>query len=715
MNDIYTKSGSKKAPTTNYGSVSPGHRSMIRISIYHWLPIADNMLSEIEKNLRALPLTRVNDIEMERDAVSFNTVFQFRRDFRSVAVFPIHGKISHRGFCQHVLNVAPIPGLPLNALLNELVPELKREIAELIFVLAPEAVRTKLAILETGITPFQQFQSITLDPPMDHPARAFLTSSPVTAIALDEFQADSMRWGFAIPALDLKIPARDTDSATYTNDCGDCFLFYSNVYHPDEWAIHDSVLYKYCAIVLYARFLEHTISILKQTRDHMIPLRRRLASALQGNITEYFEALTQIKRYLSYVNIKLPLVQKVIHQLQVTRESETFVATIATFDEPAKVFGYPAIRSIDDSFWQPHYLIEKVEHESESVQAIFDEDVQEIQIISAELSQVLEGSLLSEQLQVSTRSLDAAQAMLEIQRSTKILANTNKWMMVLLLSAFGALIAMTFGAGFAWALVVGVSLLMLGYLVTNFAQRRHKSNYRLVVPIRAHLSPETLAAWVSTHDVTKNQTNGDQITCTWREKIRVEVFKRNSLFYRTRVKLAERFKLEWLRPDPRQRHTFDFTVDARRRGFLYSITLEKEHSTALFSQKDLVDAVFSRLREGGCLDEAAESSLYANALSMLEIPLDRQLPALNKLLTLPSTQVSYIVKTGASHQEDSMSRQELFVMQDISAQPHAYREWLTDALTDAENENLLALLGNGNVRQKLKLLEKLEEGHVKRT
>ncbi len=697
MEDTYTEGQDIKPRKNNLNSGISKSNCMIRISIYHWLPIADTVLAEIEKRLRALPPTRISQVEVERDAVSYFTVFHFSRDFRSHAVFPIHGKINQRGFCQHVLNIAPLPGVQLNSLLNEIVPAFRQQIAGLLYVLAPDAVRNKLAILQARITPFQQFQSVTLDPPLEDAVRELLYNLQVTAIMLDQTHADVMRAGFAIPDLAIQVDGHNADSSACANENGDCFLFYSNEYHPDEWATHDSVIYKYCALVLYVRFLDHTISLLKETRDYLFAPRRRLAFALQGNLSEHFEMLTQIKRYLTYVNIKLPMVQKVILHLQTTREAETFAAKIATFDEPANVYSYPALRNIETTLWQPHYLIERITHDADHLQELFDEDAQEIQIISSEISQVLEGSLLSEHLQISTRALEATQATLEIQRSAKTLANTNKWMTVLLLAVLGALIAMGFGAGVDWAVGIGIVLLLVGYLVTQFAQRRHMANFRMVIPVHAHLPADALNAWLASHQVVKYETNEYQSTCGWQAQLPVRVLDRSRK--QTQVK----------------QHTFHVTVELLRHGFLHSITLEKEHSRVLFYPIDLVQAIFGELRANGCLTELEESSLYANALSQLEIPLDTDLPALNKLLTLPSTQVNQIVNTGAAAQEDSLSRHDLQTIQDLNTQPRAYREWLQTMLTDSTKQDLVSLLGLRNVHQKLKLLERLEEAHANGT
>ncbi|TAH54256.1 MAG: hypothetical protein EYC68_00580 [Chloroflexota bacterium] len=666
---------------------------MIRVSIYHWLPIADNMLTEMASRLRALPSDLISEIEMERDAVSYVTVFKFQREYRAQAVFPMPGKINQRGFCQHVLYVAPFPGLPLNALLNEIVPELKRAVSELLFAVAPDAVRSKLAILQSGIIPFQQFQSKPLDPPMDQAARLFLCDAPIVAIMLDDMQQEALLAGFNVTDVHLSVPPQNASALALSNVEGNCLLFYAADYHSDEWATHDSVIYKYCALLLYARFLDHTSSILKQTRNNIIPMRRRLALALQSHVADHLDTLAQIKRYLTYVNIKLPMVQKVIHQLEVTRAAHTFEAKIATFDEPIKVFAYPTIRSIQETTLQPPYVIAKIDVETKRLVELFEEDIEEFKTVSTELSQLLEGNLLSEQLRLSSRSLDATQALVEIQRGAKNLANANKWMTVLLMSALGMLISNSIGMGFIGTLAVGATLLTLGYLVTAFALRRHAAYFRMVIPVRAQFTPESLFTWIGTHSLLKNKMTGSHINVTWREPIRVRTLQ--NLYNETFIT-----------------HTFEVTVDFHRRGFLNNITLEAEHLTALFEPRDLVQAIFDSLRSSACLSESAETSLYANALTLLEIPLEAKLPALNKLLTLPTTEVTNIITHDAAENEDSISKHDLFIMQDLNAQPRAYKDWLSRLLNDPGKASLLPLLGIKNVQSKLLLVERLEDAHV---
>lgn len=681
---------------------------MIRISIYHWLPIAGSMLSEIEKHLHQLTTTRVSEIQIERDAIKYIAQFNLEPGARSIAAFPVYGKINQRGFCQHVLQLQPIPGMKLGELLDKAVQELVRETAEFLVEVAPAPVLSKLALCETGITSFQQFQSAVLDPSIERTAFALLQTLQLTAIMLDELpselytelntelHATLRREGIRIPALQLRIPPRELDSITLMNKSGDGLLLCARRFHPDELTLHDSVIYKYAALVLYVRFQDHTIYILKQVREQLLPLYRRLALTLQNEVSRSDDTLSQVKRYLAYVDLKMQLLQKVIHRLQAARTSETFVAKIATFDEPAKVFTYPAIASIKTSIWQPNFLIEKIYHDSERTQALFDEDVREIQTISSEITEVLEASFLAQQLRISTQTLDATQTTLEIQRSTRNLANAHKWTQVVWLSTVGTFLAFAFGSGIIWAGVTGLFLLVGAYGVTTYALWRHRTHFRLVIPIHAPLRPDKFTAWISSQHVTKNETVGSQTVCAWQKNLSVRFFAPGS-------------------PRPRAiQHKFDITAHFSRQSFLNTITLETDYSSALFIAQDLVQAVFSDLRSGECLSHVEETSLYAGTLSQLEIPLDSRLPALNRLLTLPSLQINQIVKTGTSDEPDSLTKQDLITLQDLNKQTRPYIEWLDETLNSSARSNLLDLLGPGNVRQKLTLLERLEETHAKR-
>ncbi len=675
---------------------------MLRISVYHWVPLAENMLFEIEKRLRALAPRQVANIEMERDAVTFQTTYQYSRDFRAVAFFPLPGKINQRGFCQHVLTIAPIPGLALNALLNDLVPDLVHSVSALLYAALPDSARSKLAILSAGIAPFQQFQVTTVEPPVEQAAHAFLQQNQVTAIFLNERCADEMRVGFSIPALQIDVKPFVGDAIAVTSETGNNALFYATEFTPDEWATHDSVIYKYCALVLYARTLDSVTLTLRQARDHITPLRRRLVAALQGNVAEQLETLTQMKRYLMYVNIKLPVIQKVSHQLRVTRNTQTFAAKIATFDEPIKVFGYPTIRSVEDTLWQPPYLIGKIDDETRRSHSQFDEDIEEIQIMSSELAQMLESSLLAEQLRIARQALDASQANLEIERNAKNLVNAFKTVAILFITGLGMLVAAAQGLGFVEMAATGMTFAALGYFAATFAFKRRKAYFRLVIPVHAPFAPDTLARWLGRHALLKHQANGNQIICSWQQTIPVRM-----------MGLADAPETP-ARSTPFLRKRFDVTVELLRRGFIHTITIETEYLTADFESRDIVEHVLGELLASERDGARAEPSVYVQTLSLLGLPLEQQLPALNNLLALPSAQLSQLMTTGDYKLEDAnLARPDLYVLQDLNGQLRAYQEWLRDTLENPKRRRLLELIGVQNVRDKLTLLKQIEEDRLK--
>ena len=98
------------------------------------------------------------------------------------------------------------------------------------------------------------------------------------------------------------------------------------------------------------------------------------------------------------------------------------------------------------------------------------------------------------------------------------------------------------------------------------------------------------------------------------------------------------------------------TIDYETRGFVYSITLEIEHRDDRFDARKLVEQVFYRLRDAGCLvmQMASSSSgaqqndtfplkkrrrprsLLAEVLTHLGLYVDDNLVGLNKILTLSS-------------------------------------------------------------------------------
>ncbi len=673
---------------------------MIRIAVYHWLPIADNMLPEIERELRKDHSGRIKDVTVDQDSVSYMLTFNFTRDGRPSGCFPMRGKINQRGFAQHILNVAPIPGISLSAMLNEMVPAARDFLADLLFEIAPLAVRNKLAVLHEGIVSFQQFHASVFEPRIDSSAKSFLLNYNLVAVMLDNQQTEAMQAGFEISDLKIIVPASNAPTRAIANPEGTCVLFYSTEYHPDELSILDSVIYKFGALATYVRFVARVIVILKETRDHVIPLRRQLAIALQRNTEEHFLSLTQMKKYLTYVNIKLPVVQKVLNHLNAARFSDQFAAKVATFDEPSKIYAYPAIRAVETSRLQPHHMILKIEEDSKRLQALYDEDLKEINVLSNELSQVLEGSLLSESVQIWNRGLDTAQASLELDRGGKNRANALKVLSIVLSANLGALIADAFGLPAAIKLLIGLGVAGIAWFFTEFVIQRRASYFRLVIPINATVPRSSLDSLTDHQKLKRTETNGTRRIRTWSE--RFEVNGQTAEEYSRR---RENGHTPYFRRS--RKREFDITIDYEKRGFIHALTIETEYNRETFNARKLVEQIVERMETAGCLAqyENQETSLLAEVLLHLDIFLDRDLVALNKILTLPSAELCQLIITGSHDEGDgALSKEDRRFVEDIVKRRNKYMKWLIDVQEDPKQAKLLTLLGKHNVQRKLNIV-----------
>ena len=203
-----------------------------QVSIYHWLPIADNMLPDILLNLRnsSLPCKVLNPLH-RTDAITYSAQFSFRG-----AIYPLHGKINQHGSPQIVLELPTVSGMPLTAMLNEAIPDLRLQVARLLFAMVPLAVRNKLAVLFEGIVSFQSFESNVFAPPIDAPAMKLLEENHlISTIGLDPQHEEDLRTGFVAQAIRLQVDAETefeveheagrADVTTFISKDEKCFLF----------------------------------------------------------------------------------------------------------------------------------------------------------------------------------------------------------------------------------------------------------------------------------------------------------------------------------------------------------------------------------------------------------------------------------------------------------------------------------------------------------
>jgi hypothetical protein len=673
---------------------------MFRVSIYHWLPLADNMLPDIEGNLIRKENTVVTQTaEGSSDAVEYKANCNLVYRDSVIGQLDIKGKINQRGFTQHVCELEPISGLTLGGIIGLLVPQLRTFTAEILYEIVPISVRNKLAVLHEGIKSFQEFESEKFDPLIDTPAKAFLGRYHVIAILLDsQYQPyrEAMRIGLSVSSLLLDVP-HSTESCTAISQDELCFLFYSDELTEGEKHLLDSVIYKYFALLNFMRFVAYVIVILKDVRDHVIPLRRELVIKLQRNTEEHFVWLTRLKKYLSYVNIKLPVIQKVWNHLNAAYKSDQFTAKVATFNDPAKISRYVAIRQIRLSKIQPLNIISKITEDYGRLQALYDEDIKEIDVISEELSEVLEGSLLAQNVQILTRELDATRVSLELDRGGKNRANALKVLSVLASANIGALVANLFNFSQSITFLITVATGLFAFIFTELYIGSNASYFRLVVPLNITVPRESLAALTSRR-LKRTETNGTRRINTWAEKYYINTF---------------------YKPKRGNKRKFDVTIDYEMRGYIYSITLETESRRTEFDTLHLMIQLVHQMDEAGCkiLEPFSrrpieDSSLLAGVLEHLDISLNSNLKALNKILTTPSYELQTALEeyTSNVHFASSLSEQDSEFLDEIVERSDEYLGWLLALRTkaDTNQSRLLRLLGETNIQHKYEVIRQIK-------
>jgi hypothetical protein len=221
--------------------------------------------------------------------------------------------------------------MTLSSILNDIVPQFQSHVVSLLINACPFAVRNKFSVILEGIVSFQDFEAVKFEPLIAPFATASLKKHSFLSILIDsEYQKD-IETGFDVPTLGLNVLATKKATTVVTNEQRNCFLFFSTNYSKDELYQFDGAIYKYFALLAFSSFITRVIDILKSTRDHIVPLRRRLSIALQRRTEEYLDTLNRTKKYLTYVNIKLPVVYKVINHLNDALNSKQFRAKIDTF------------------------------------------------------------------------------------------------------------------------------------------------------------------------------------------------------------------------------------------------------------------------------------------------------------------------------------------------------------------------------------------------
>lgn len=686
---------------------------MNRIYIFNWLPIADNMLPEINFNLASLGYSS----KIENDSVLFdvNGVFSSTASKNISVVY--HGKINQRGFSQVVLELTPIHGMSFSSILNDIIPQFQTLVANLINDICPFAVRNKFAVIHEGIVSFQDFESSQFQTIITHYAITSLKKHSYLAIQIDSDYQKEMDLGFDVQSLHLSVPSGNKSTSVFINKQKSCFLFYSPTYMKDESYLFDNIIYKYFAFLAFSSLTARVIEILKDVRDHIVPLRRRLSIALQRRTEEYLETLSRAKKYLTYVNIKLPVVYKVINHLTDAYGSAQFKAKIDAFSTE-KISSYPAIQyinrymkgeapSIDVLVGS---IIENV-GQTGRLQDLYSENEKEVIRFSTELSEILEGSFLSENVLKLTKVVQTLRNQLEVARGGKHRENALKGLSILLFANFGVTIVKEFDLSGFPLVLIALAFSAIAWYFIETTIRNKKSYFQIEIPINKSMDREALRNFTRDKDLKRSEIRGESRQKTWAIQLFTDKssgqrysFDKNIGMHRNKFKrYVQGLKV------------FDLTLDYEKHGYVHSVQLETEYKNTGFDYSFLVFQIVYLFMKNNVnvVDKdysSDETSLYVELLSNLDINVDPDLKGLNSILRMPKDSLEQAIKAvtakNINRDESALSRDDTELLDDIVKRSEDYLFWLLEKHKTPSVER--ELYGEKNLQTKADVIRQIK-------
>lgn len=700
--------------------------TMLKISVYHWLPLADNILPEIVANLKNLPeADSVQNVNLESEYLSYNFKILVQEEPRTrISIF---GNINSRSFSQYVFQIPSIPGHSLRDTLARYILNIRDKIASHILTIVTRPVQNKLAVLTEGIVSFNEFEATTFDLLIEGAAKKFLIENHITVIQVDSGHKDDVRSGISIPKIQLELEIgnifthRTEDETHLTSVSWDSktFIFYSETGHfIEDDGRFDNAFFKYAAVLLLELVTARNLKILKLVKDHVIPVRRVLVGALQRNTEDHFGTLTLMKKYLTYVNIKLPVMEKVLGYIKLTIKThpELYNGVKQTFNVAnLNEFHNLAIIARDLPHLDPNMVIKKIEVDFNRLGELFEENEKEIEVLSNEVSQVLQGNLLAQNSQILDRELETSQAILELDRGGKNRSNALKVLSIILSAnigvAFGGEVAVILGLNEFIGIfkIVGAALtVFIAWIYIEKFIADKAGHFRLVIPIKAEVPGSSLTKLTHSHKLWKMDSSGPRRRRSWIEKFETEDM---------RVLINSNYKL--IRKNPPRK--FEVTIDYEKRGLIHSIMLETESRNIQFSSCHLVTQVFKSLNEYGCLDnlQNKETSLLVEALSHLNVLIELRLPAeqeardsnmplvaLNRLLTMSSAELRNILQIFKMDPDDTtLSQDDRILFKDVFDRKDLYNRWFDDIERNKAKEVEYSLIGIENVSKKKDILQ----------
>jgi hypothetical protein len=695
--------------------------------IFHWLPIADNMLPDIRDNLEKNKLYEIGDIIKDNDEIRYSVRIPYGENLNAQRppTLKCEGRINKIGFSQVQLPFTKDDLSKEGSFQHSLLVMIKNIevfVKEFIYDIMPMAVKNKLAVLKEEIKSFEQFHTTDFKPSISEYAKQFIDENYIAILYFDkDFSRTVLNINLTEYDIEMYREAESNEPHLSTSDKKTIAIFYSTNELIEKF---NNELYHVSALEIVLRFGTQAMKILKKTRDHVVPLRRKLALALQKNTEEHFDDLTRIKKYLAYINIKLPVIQKVVNHLESLSLSDQYQPTEVFLDKIADSLKVDYVKANINNkkdgkpfFELPRNLINKYKKDIDRLPKLYEEVRDELIVLSTELSKVLEATLISQELQISYRHLDTSQNILELNRAGKNRDNALKTLSVIL----ALNVAYTFVKDFTYSASnffnIGISLLIMiiGLFSINYSIKRRSSLFRIVIPLKFSSIAQNLNEFVNNHKEKKLEdiNNGINVI-TWYQKFRItENYKNVRIFKIISILNVIENLIVFVKRIFKKTIKFDFTIEYEKRGYIHSITLEKEHFHENYDINNLVFQVFEILEHNKCLtpiekekSKFEDVSLFAGVMTQLGLEIDPLNKGLNIILSLTNQELKDIlIKTGKNSPDDTIDEDVRVLIKYIrESKKDDYIKWFME--NSQKGSEYGEIVGLENILHKKEILKK---------
>jgi hypothetical protein len=432
-------------------------------------------------------------------------------------------------------------------------------------------------------------------------------------------------------------------------------------------------------------------------------VRRRLAIALQQNTDDHYDELTYIKKFLTYVNVKLPVIDKVLRHICALSEDTSVAGRLKQFADAATQARFESVMALKQARTDNHHsmllpmeLCDQLTALFQRLPKLYDENSKEVAVVSDELSRVLEGTMLSANVGLLTRQVDTALTTLELDRTAKNRANALKILSVVLgLSLAGSLAAdVGFTGSQKW--VVATLLTVLGGAILEVYIRLNSHYFRLVLPINRMVNREALERLLTSRQLSRIDQHGSR---------QVAAFKHRFAMGGQTTTISRRFLGRMLAGAVRRlvpRKQFDLAIDYERRGYIKSLTLATEYYLRDFDLAHLIREVVNELWIHQRLGMTTPNGQLANTpfievLNEAGVLLDIRYPALNRLLSLSTSELESMFRV-ARHLHVVPDTDRSF-LEELASQRNELSTWLDTAIGAESQKMLRDLVGVTTLQQ----------------